>query len=133
VYANYTFTESTTTGIEGREDDELGLTGTARNMINGSLSYETEKLVIRGSLNFASDYIDLVGGSAFNDIYYDKQLFLDVNASYAITPKWRVYVEANNLTNQPLRYYQGVVERTIQEEFYNARINAGLKFDFFGK
>jgi len=133
VYANYTFTESTTTGIEGREDDELGLTGTARNMINGSLSYETEKLVIRGSLNFASDYIDQVGGTAFNDVYYDKQLFVDVNASYAITPKWRVYVEANNLTNQPLRYYQGIAERTIQEEFYNARINLGLKFDFFGK
>jgi hypothetical protein len=32
-----------------------------------------------------------------------------------------------------LRYYQGIQERTYQEEFYNARINLGVKFDFFGK
>ncbi len=133
VYLNYTFTESNTTGIQGRENDDLGLTGTAKNMFNASLSYETKKLVVRTSLNFASDYIDEVGDSSFGDIYYDKQTFVDINASYAITPKWRVYVEANNLTNQPLRYYQGIQERTFQEEFYNARINLGVKFDFFGK
>jgi TonB-dependent receptor len=133
VYLNYTFTESSTAGIQERENDDLRLTGTAKNMFNASLSYETKKLVVRTSLNFASDYIDLIGGTAFNDIYYDKQTFVDVNASYAITPKWRIYAEANNLTNQPLRYYQGIQERTFQEEFYNARINLGVKFDFFGK
>jgi len=133
VYLNYTFTESSTTGIQGRENDNLRLTGTAKNMLNASLSYETQKLVLRASLNFASDYIDEIGGSTFNDIYYDKQTFVDVNASYAITPQWRVYVEANNLTNQPLRYYQGIQARTFQEEFYNARINLGIKFDFFEK
>lgn len=133
VYANYTYTQSSTTGIEGREDDELGLTGTARNMFNASLSYENQKLVVRASVNYADDYIDAVGGSAFSDIYYDKQTFLDLNASYAFTPSWRFYVEANNLTNQPLRYYQGVSERTIQEEFYNSRFQAGIKFDFFAK
>jgi outer membrane receptor protein involved in Fe transport len=84
-------------------------------------------------LNYASDYIDEIGGSAFNDLFYDKQTFLDFNASYAVTSKWRLYFEANNLTNQPLRYYQGISERTFQEEYYNVRINVGLKFDFFGK
>jgi len=133
VYFNYTFTESATTGIQGRENENLGLAGTAKNMLNASLSYENKKLVVRTSLNFASDYIDELGGSAFNDIYYDKQTFVDVNASYAFTPQWRFYVEGNNLTNQPLRYYQGISERTYQEEYYNARINVGIKFDFFGK
>jgi len=132
VYLNYTLTESGTTGIQGREKDDLRLTGTAKNMLNASLSYETKKLVIRASLNYASDYIDLIGSSSFDDVYYDKQLFLDVNASYAVSPKWRIYFEANNLTNQPLRYYQGIRERTFQEEYYNARLNLGIKFDFFG-
>jgi TonB-dependent receptor len=133
IYFNYTRTESSTTGIQERENDNLRLTGTAKNMLNASLSYENKKLVVRTSLNYASDYIDEIGGSSFNDLFYDKQTFVDVNASYAITPKWRLYFEANNLTNQPLRYYQGISERTFQEEFYNVRINAGLKFDFFGK
>jgi TonB-dependent receptor len=133
VYLNYTFTNTTTTGIEGRENDELALPGTAKHMFNSSLSFENKKLVLRVSLNRSSDYLDAVGGDTFTDIFYDKQLFLDVNASYAFNKNLRVYFEANNLTNQPLRYYQGSKERTIQEEMYNSRIGFGLKYDLFGK
>jgi TonB-dependent receptor len=131
VYVNYTYTDSRTTGIEGRENNDLKLPGTAKNMFNASLSFETEKLVLRLSVNHASGYIDELGGTAFGDIYYDKQTFLDVNASYAFNQNFRIFAEGNNLTNQPLRYYQGIRERTVQEEFYNARINFGVKFDLF--
>lgn len=131
LYLNYTYTESSTTGIQDREDDDLALPGTANNMFNASLSYETNKLVLRASLNYASDYIDELGGDAFEDRFYDKQTFLDVNGSYAFTPQWRFFFEVNNLTNQPLRYYQGERSRTMQMEYYNVRFNAGLKFDLF--
>ena len=100
-------------------------------MFNASLSYETPKLVLRASLNYASDYIDELGGDAFEDRFYDKQTFIDLNGSYAFTPQWRFFFEVNNLTNQPLRYYQGVSSRTMQVEYYNVRFNAGLKFDLF--
>jgi len=131
IYLNYTRTESSTDGIEGREDDDIDLPGTANNMFNVSLSYETKKLVVRLSLNYASDYIDELGGDAFEDRFYDEQTFVDANASYAITPKWRIFFEGNNLTNQPLRFYQGIQSRTMQSEFYNARFNFGAKFDLF--
>ncbi|UZD22448.1 TonB-dependent receptor [Algoriphagus halophytocola] len=131
IYLNYTFTKSSTTGIEGRDEDDLELPGTADNMFNASLSYENKKLVVRVSLNYASDYLDELGGDSFEDRFYDKQTFLDVNASYAFTPKWRVFFEGNNLTNQPLRYYQGIQARTMQMEYYNARLNFGVKFDLF--
>ena len=100
-------------------------------MFNASLSYETDKLVLRASLNYASDYVDELGGDAFEDRFYDKQTFVDLNGSYAFKPNWRFFFEVNNLTNQELRYYQGVSSRTMQREYYNARINAGLKFDIF--
>jgi len=131
IYLNYTYTKSTTTGIEGRDNDKLELPGAADNMFNASLSYETKRLVMRVSLNYASDYLDELGGESFEDRYYDKQAFLDVNASYAITPKWRLFFEGNNLTNQPLRYYQGIKSRTMQAEYYSARLTFGLKFDLF--
>lgn len=131
IYLNYTFTKSSTTGIEGRENDDLILPGTAENMFNASLSYETERLVLRLALNYASDYLDELGGEGFEDRFYDRQVFLDANASYAITPKWRIFAEGNNLTNQPLRYYQGIRSRTMQMEYYNARFNFGVKFDLF--
>ncbi|OEK01440.1 TonB-dependent receptor [Roseivirga sp. 4D4] len=131
IYLNYTYTQSNTTGIQGRENDDLSLPGTAENMFNASLSYETDKLVLRASLNYASDYIDELGGEAFEDRFYDKQTFLDLNGSYAFKPNWRFFFEVNNLTNQPLRYYQGISSRTMQAEYYNVRFNAGLKFDLF--
>jgi TonB-dependent receptor len=131
LYTNYTFTNSTTEGIEGRENDDLSLPGTAEHMFNASLSYETKKLVVRVSLNYASGYIDELGGSAFEDRFYDEQTFVDVNASYAFTPRFRLFGEGNNLTNQPLRFYQGIKSRTMQSEFYNARFNLGVKFDLY--
>lgn len=40
------------------------------------------------------------------------------------------YAEANNLLNQPLRYYQGTKDRTMQLEYYGIRANLGVKFQF---
>lgn len=128
LYLNYTYTSSEASGIEGRADG-LSLEGTAGNMFNASLSYESKKFLVRASINYASDYIDEYGGDAFEDRYYDQQLFFDVNASYAVKPYLRIFVEGINLTNTPLRYYQGIADRTMQMEYYNARVNIGLKLD----
>lgn len=134
IYVNYTYNHSTADGVtneDGEPRESLELPGTADHLFNASLSFETEKLVLRVSLNHSSDYIDEVGGDPFSDRYYDKQTFVDINGSYAFTPQLRFFFEANNLTNQPLRYYQGIEERTMQMEYYNARFNAGVKFDLF--
>lgn len=82
-------------------------------MSNGSLSWENKRFSARIPMNYASHYIDELGGNAFENRYYDKQFFLDANASYKITSQLRLFAEANNLTNQPLRYYQEIQDRTI--------------------
>ncbi len=86
---------------------------------------------MRASANFRSAFIDPgeVGDSPFFDRYDDRAVFVDLNASYAFSRRLRAFLEANNLTNQPLRYFQGVRDRVMQEEFYNRRFTAGLKFD----
>ena len=135
VYANYTYITSKATGVrnEDGEEREVTLPGTAPHMINASLSYENKKFIARASLNYSHEYIDELGGNEFTDRYYDRQLFLDFNASYAFTPNLRFYAELNNITNQPLRYFQGDRTRTMQVEYYNMRLQAGLKFDLFKK
>lgn len=133
VYANYTLTQSEVELIrteDGDIRDDINLPGTAEHTINTSLSYETAKFNARLSLNYTSDYLDELGDEAFFDRYYDKQTFVDANATYTITPNVRVFMEANNLTNQPLRFYQGESSRMMQEEFYNVRFSTGLKIDF---
>lgn len=134
VYLNYTYTDSKTKGIyneDGEQRTDVKLPGTAPHMFNASLSWENNRLSARVSLNYTGSYIDEVGGSAFEDLYYDRQLFLDANASYRILPYMRIFAEANNLTNQPLRYYQsGIRNRVAQMEYYKPTYNIGLKFDF---
>lgn len=132
VYANYTFTDSKAKGIadeDGNERSNIGLPGTAPHMLNGSLSWENARFSARASANYTSDYLDALGSDEFNDVYYDKQFFLDLNASYTITKRLRIFAEAKNLTNQPLRYYQGISSRVMQLEYYQARYNLGLKLD----
>ncbi|WP_158729599.1 MULTISPECIES: TonB-dependent receptor [unclassified Flavobacterium] len=132
VYLNYTYTKSKAEGItnsDGNKRTSVSLPGTAPHMFNSSLSWENKKFSARISLNYTADYLDELGGNNFDDRYYDKQLFLDANASYKITNKLRIFAEANNLTNQPLRYYQGIASRTMQMEYYQARFNVGMKFD----
>ncbi|MRX47267.1 TonB-dependent receptor [Pedobacter puniceum] len=132
IYTNYTFTKSKAEGVFNADGDlrsGVPLPGTAPNLFNASLSYETKKLVARLSYNFSDAYLDELGGEGFEDRFYDKQSFLDANASYKITNKIRLFGEANNLTNQALRYYQGVAARTAQLEYYRPRYTFGLKYD----
>jgi len=133
VYVNYTYTHSKAKGIadeEGNERKDVSLPGTAPHMFNASLSWENKKFSARASLNTTAAYIDVLGENEFSDSYYDKQLFLDVNAVYKVNPKIRIFAEANNLTNQPLRYYQGTSERLMQAEYYRPTFNVGVKYDF---
>ncbi|BAO75856.1 TonB-dependent receptor [Winogradskyella sp. PG-2] len=134
IYLNYTYLTSTADGIRNEDGDERGdldLPGTAPNMFNGSLAYNDKKFNIRLSANYSDAYIDELGGSAFEDRYYDEQFLVDFNVSYAINPNLRVYADLNNLTDQPLRYFQGISSRTMQAEYYGRRLTFGLKYDLF--
>lgn len=138
VYLNYTYTHSKADGIYDASGtlvrSNVKLPGAAPHIFNTSVSYESKKIVVRLSGNYTAAYVDDSDDAGYNedsffDRYYDKQFFLDANASYAIHPKWRIFAEANNLTNQPLRYYQGVKGRTAQVEYYGPKFNLGVKFD----
>jgi TonB-dependent receptor len=131
LYANYTYTTSSVSDfrIEGREDEEISLPGSAEHTVNASLSYDSRRFTLRTSLNYATDFVDEFGEEAFYDRYYDKALFLDINANYAVTPRVRVFAEAINLLNQPLYYYQGISSRLMQGEYYNVRLQFGMKID----
>ncbi len=133
IYANYTFTKSRARGItnsDGEPREHVSLPGTAPHMLNASLSWENKRFAARLSANYTAAYIDELGGDAFGDVFYDKQFFLDANASYKVSKVARFFAEATNLTNQPLRYYQGVAAQSRQMEYYRPRYNFGVKFDF---
>lgn len=129
----YTYTNVNNFNFEGREDEkDLKLPGSPEHTANASLYFEKGGLNVRLSYNFASSFIDEMGESTFYDRYYDAVNYMDVNASYTFGKKLKTtfYAEANNLLNQPLRYYQGTKDRTMQAEYYGIKVNAGVKINF---
>ena len=136
LYLNYTYISSSANGIrneDGDEREDIDLPNTTPNTFNASLGYSDKKFSARLSANFSDAYIDELGGNEFEDRYYDTQFFLDFNASFAISRSLRVYAEINNITDQPLRYFQSVKSRTQQMEYYGQRLTFGLKYDLFKK
>jgi len=136
IMLNYTYLSSNADGIKNEDGDlreDVDLPGTSPNMFNGSLAYSDKKINLRLSANYSDAYIDEIGGNRLEDRYYDEQFLLDFNASYAINPSLRIFVDFNNITDQPLRYYQGVSSRTMQSEYYGRRLSFGLKYDLFKK
>lgn len=136
LYLNYTYLSSSAEGIRNEDGDErtdLDLPNTAPNMFNGSLAYADKKFSARLSANFSDSYIDEIGGNDFEDRYYDTQLFIDFNASFQVNENLSIYTTVNNINNQPLRYFQGVKDRTMQAEFYGQRLTFGVKYDLFKK
>jgi TonB-dependent receptor len=131
-YANYSYNYSDVSNIklEGREDEDLKLTGTPEHTVNASLFYESKKLTLRVSLNYAGDFVDEYGEEAYEDRYYDKATHIDLSGSYDITKNLKFFAEVNNLLDQPLRYYQGESKYTMQEEYYGIRMQGGIRFNF---
>jgi TonB-dependent receptor len=135
LYGNYTYVKSKLRDIifEGRENEDLPMGGTPEHTYNVSLAYDSKKFDIRVSYNHTSAFLNVnddggFGEEKFYDFYYDKTDYLDVNADIKISKVFTVYLNANNLLNQPLRTYWGESERTAQAEYYGIKLNAGLKF-----
>ena len=135
-YGNYTYTHSSTRNYNPRlgikDGDNVTMAGSPEHTANASLYFEKSGINVRLSYNFASSFIDTMNtGSRALDRYYDKVNYLDLNASYTWgrSTRFTVFAEATNLLNQPLRYYQGVADRTMQVEYYGVKLNAGIKIN----
>ncbi len=134
-YGTYTYTHTQVNNFnfEGRENEkDLPLPGSPKHTANASLYFEKKGFNIRLSYNYASSFIDEMGEVAALDRYYDAVNYLDLNAGYTFGKKIKTtfYADATNLLNQPLRYYQGTKDRTMQAEYYGVKINAGVKVNF---
>jgi TonB-dependent receptor len=127
-------------------DDGLGhaqyglLPGTSRTSWNLAGFYEKYGFESRIAAEFVSrELFTLSGfdastaqagvGKAFDTIQ-DDRLTVDYSMSYRLTPNWKVYFQAKNLTNAPLRFFIGSPNLPIQREFYEQTFLFGIKSHF---
>lgn len=137
VDLNYTFTDSRVriprfTGNQKLEDKSV-IPKQAKHIFNASLIYEYNKWMARVAANYKGKYLDVIRQAAGPDHYrwYAQNLTVDFSASYAITPKIRTFIELNNLTNAPVRYYHGTFNRVEQAEWYSIRGQIGVSVKIF--
>ena len=128
VLSNYTYTDTSSEFVD-QERTGLPLVGAVENIFNASLAYESEKLFARLSMHSSDDNLFEVGDNIYEDIYYDAQTFIDLNAAFKVNDKLKIIAEVKNLTDEPLRFYQGLNDRTYQVEFYDLNWNIGLRFE----
>ncbi|MFV0248679.1 MAG: TonB-dependent receptor [Tenacibaculum sp.] len=141
VEANYTFADSeieVPTYSTNALTAELTVTKTtekipnqSKHIFNASIFYEKGPLTFRLAGNYKDASLTLVQGNPENYRWYGKNLTVDFTASANLTKKIKIYLELNNLTNEPLRYYQGVPERPEQTEYYSIRGLLGVNYKIF--
>ncbi|KAA0696785.1 TonB-dependent receptor [Halopseudomonas laoshanensis] len=100
---------------------------------NLTLGWENDKLSLRLSSNYKSDYLDEVGDVLDEryDYQVDDQLFIDFSASYFLTESLQVFFEAQNLTDESYYVYTGSRRFNAQYEEYGPTYKVGLTLSQF--
>ncbi|NBC57631.1 MAG: TonB-dependent receptor [Bacteroidetes bacterium] len=139
VYANYTYVDSSSSfQFTGEEDGEpvselredVPLIGQADHTWNASLYYDKGKFSARTSLNYNSRSFLSFDIDPFNDFILEERYQLDANASYKITDDLTIFVEAQNLTDEPVIEFNQERSRVSNYEIYGISARMGVNFNF---
>lgn len=128
IQTNYTHMRSVMELPNGRKAD---IPRQADQLYNASLFFDNSEFAVRIAVNHKGEYIQEHGDNKNEDNFYGDNTSVDLSASYNPNEQLMVFFEANNLTNEPLKYYQGDKGRPLQTEYYGARASMGIKYSFF--
>lgn len=127
ITANGTIVDS---GAHIRPGENNILPGTARYTGNAGLFYENKKVDVQLSVQYTGKSVFGAGSSAARDVYEDSRTTVDFTSRYFVIQNASVYFNAKNLTNSPLRFYEGSTNRPIQREYYEYTLEAGISVSF---
>lgn len=134
VGSNLTFTHSDAS-ISGRDPEtgrtlhrDIDLPNQSKRVGNLMLGWEDDRLSLRLSLNYKSDYLQEVAGidDEDHDLYVDDQTFVDFSARYSLTRNLQLSFEAQNLTDEHYYVYSGHRSFNAQYEEYGPTYKLGL-------
>lgn len=129
LYANYTFTDSATV-LPGRESTGQRLPGQASHLGNAAIWYEKGGFSARTSVNVRDTLVFRVGRDPAHDVYLDGHYQIDLSISQVVTDNIRLFVDVLNLTDQPLRFYEGSRDRPTEEQYSSWWASFGIRLNF---
>ncbi|HEV2362989.1 MAG TPA: TonB-dependent receptor [Caulobacteraceae bacterium] len=140
IEGNFTWVDSRileyTAAQTGTVDEYGPLPGTSQITWNLAGFYEAHGFEARLAAEYVGHSLFGLSGNGSTsgdkslDTIQDDRLTLDFTSGYRINGNFTVFVEARNLLNTPLRYYEGSPNRPIQREFYDPTYQAGVRFKF---
>jgi TonB-dependent receptor len=131
--ANATFSDSTAKIASLGQSRDIALPSQSAQVGNMMVGWQDSKYSVRLSGNYKSKYLAEVGdiGTLQNDIYADAQLYVDLSASYFITPKAQLTLEAQNITSEKFYTYQNRRNFNSQYEEYGPTYRVSLTLSDF--
>lgn len=116
--------------LDERPHETFSLPESSERAANIYLGYERDRLSARLSWAYVGKSLDEVGDSKAYDVYVASHEQLDFTASYKFNDAIEVIVEMTNLTDEPLRLYQGSKGYVYQNEKYGPTYGLGIKGKF---
>jgi TonB-dependent receptor len=128
IRANLTLNDSESETPDGRK---VQLPGSSDMIYNLALSYERYDLSTRLSWQYRTKWIDSIGnGDVLGDGFWDEVGRLDFKVDYTFNDNINVYLEANNLLEEPGIRYEGQRFRVSEYEEFGRRYMIGMRLNF---
>lgn len=128
VRGNLTLNDSESETPDGRK---VQLPGSSDLIYNLALSYERYGLSTSLSWQYRTKWIDSIGsGDVLGDGFWDEVGRLDFKVGYTINENANIYLEANNLLEEPGIRYEGETFRVSEYEEFGRRYMIGLRLNF---
>ncbi|WP_140984084.1 TonB-dependent receptor [Asticcacaulis tiandongensis] len=131
VDTNYTFSPSKELR-RSMDGDRLPFMNNSKHQYNLVGWYQDDKLQVRVAYNYRSARymaLNTLGGDNL-PTYQDKSAYVDVNATYELTPQVALYVNGSNITGEIEDYYYQFADGKTQFAFqneYEPRVTFGLR------
>ncbi len=129
IELHYTGTRSSAR-IDELESNRFRLPGQAWNSGQLLIGYDRGPVFSSLTATYVGDYLLELGGNREEDVLFDRQLRFDVAAGFSITEWAQIYMHLNNLTDEPLRMYQGSPDRLYRLEYTGRSARIGFKLRF---
>ncbi len=112
-----------------RPDERLAFTNTARRLLNANLYYARGPLDSRILYNWRDRYLTSVGNRPALDRYEDSRGTLDFLVSWRFNDRMRANLDWKNITNSPIRTYQGSRENPTALRYFDYAVIFGVSIE----
>ena len=137
VSLNYTHTDDSATTpplfneATGQNDGltrETGLSGSSSTTYNASVFYEKYGVSTRLSYQYRDSWLNSIDlGEPRMDRFWDDRPSLDLSLRYSISDKWMLFLDANNLTDEYGRRFNGEKQYVYEIEGFGRSYMAGVR------